>query len=302
MGKRALVLGGSGFLGSSIVKKLHSEGWEVFSLGRRQDNPTECAQYFQMDRNVPGALSELARNYRFQLVVDCAAYYREDAVGAVEAFAGLVEHYIFISTDYVYAFDPQAAYPLSEDARKQSDTPYGKEKLQCEAVLTNAWQQRGFPVTILRPPHILGAGKRLGADVSHGRYPELLDHIKAGKEITLIAEGSLLIQPVWNREIADGVNHIAQMESSFGQIFNFTGGQCITMVRYYEIIADLLGVPLRFESIGLQDFVTRNPDKVHYARHKIYNLSHLAALTNYTPNYRVEDAIQETLAWMNSGE
>ncbi|MCZ8512153.1 NAD-dependent epimerase/dehydratase family protein [Paenibacillus filicis] len=300
MGKRALVIGGSGFLGASIVKKLYSEGWEVFSIGRRQQNPTDCTKYFQVDRTVPGTLKKISSDYRFQLVVDCASYNGQDTVEAVDAFAGNIEHYVFISTDYVYAFDPQATFPVREDALKQSETAYAEGKLQCETVLMNAWNERKFPVTILRPPHILGEGKGLGADVSQGRDPNLLNNIREGKGLTLIAEGQLLIQPVWNKEIAECISHIARMDSSYGQIFNCTGSQCITMVRYYEIIADFLGVSLKYDSIDINDFRVKNPDKANYVRHRIYDLSQLAKLTNFYPQYRVEDAIYETAEWMAS--
>jgi nucleoside-diphosphate-sugar epimerase len=299
MGNKALVIGGTGFLGSAIVNKLYSEGWEVFSLGRSQQQVQGvCAKFIQADRTVPSTLKTVMKDYRFNLVVDCAGYKGQDAVEAVGAFADNIEHYIFISTDYLYAFDPHATYPIREDARKQTETSYAEGKIQCEAFLMNAWNERKFPVTILRPPHILGAGKRLGCDVSQGRDPNLLNYIREGKGLTLVAEGQLLIQPVWNNEIAACVSHIARMESSFGQIFNCTGSQCITGVRYYQIVADYLGVSLQYDSISLDEFRKRNPEAVHYARHRIYDLNHLKESTGYIPQYCLEDAIYETVEWM----
>jgi len=218
---------------------------------------------------------------------------------AIDVFLGQVEHYIFISTDYVYAFDDEAAFPIGEDAPKQMNTAYAEGKLQCESALIEAWNAHAFPVTVLRPPHIMGAGKGLGCDIAQGRDPHLLQYIRSGKGLTLLAEGQILIQPVWNREIAACISYIARMKSSYGQIFNCTGSECVTTLRYYQMIAASLGVRLSYESTGLHELVERKPEVKHYARHRMYDLNRLRDLTGYVPQFHLKDAIEETIEWMS---
>src|SRR5918994_2004644 len=50
-------------------------------------------------------------------------------------------------------------FPLVEGSPKERERPYGAGKVACEAVLEQAHQERAFPCTTLRPPHIMGAGK-----------------------------------------------------------------------------------------------------------------------------------------------
>ncbi len=129
------------------------------------------------------------------------------------------------------------------------------------------------------------------------RDPQLLVKIRAGEEITLLAEGQLLIQPVWNREIGACIAHIADNANTQGvggEIFNMAGPDAITTRRYYEIIADYLDVPLRFQSLPLSEFIHRSPDQAHMARHRQYDLSHLAQATGYRPQFAIEDALRET--------
>lgn len=298
MSQSALVIGGTGFLGAAVVAELRAAGWDVTSLARgRMPNPTEDVPLLVADRAQPGALAEATRGREFELVVDCAAYLGPHAAEAVAAFAESTKLYVFISTDFVYAPAADARFPLREDAAKTYDLPYAAGKLDCEAVLLQAWQERRFPAVILRPPHILGAGKPLGCDPLEMRKPALLDEMRAGRELTLLAEGQLLVQPVWNREIGACIAHLAQHENrerAYGRVCNCAGPDAVTTRRYYEIIAQYLGVPLRFRSVSLHDFVAQSPDKAHMARHRIYDLSSLRESTGYVPQLHLEDALAAT--------
>lgn len=302
MNQRALIIGGTGFLGAAIVRALSEAGWNVTNLARgRQAAPFADVPLLIADRAQPGELARATQPHDFDLVVDCAAYQEAHVAAAIQAFAGRTRLYVFISTDFVYAAAPDAKFPVVEDAPKQRDVPYAAGKLDCEAALLQAWNEQQFPATILRPPHILGAGKALGCDPLVMREAGLLNDMRNGRELPLLAEGQLLVQPVWNREVGSCIAHLAAIEGQecCGQIFNCAGPDAITTRRYYEIIAEYLGVPLRFRSVAMSDFVQQSPDKAHIARHRIYDLSRLQEVTGYKPHLRVEDAIGETAQWMN---
>ncbi len=303
MGKQALVIGGTGFLGAAIVRELRGAGWTVSALARgRQPNPFADVPLIAADRSQLGELARATRGQDYDLVVDCAAFQEADALAAIEAFSGRVGQYVFVSTDFVYAASEKAILPIPEDAPKQGDLPYAAGKTACEAALIQAWESRQFPCTVLRPPHILGAGRPLGCDPLAMRDPQLLDRMRAGQALRLLAEGQLLIQPVWNREVGVAIAHLAadeRREQSFGQIFNIAGPGGITTRRYYEIIAEFLGVPLRFDSVSLDEFARSSPDKAHMVRHRLYDLGRLAAATGYRPRFAVEDAIHETARWID---
>jgi nucleoside-diphosphate-sugar epimerase len=295
----ALVIGGAGFLGSGIVRELQRAGWRVTSLGRgRKVSTAQGVDFVTADRSVPGALAGALAGRRFDLVVDCALYKGPDAEDAVATFAGQTPHYVFISTDFVYAPDIEGPFPIAEDAPKERERPYGTGKLDCEAVLTRAFEAGGFPFTALRPPHIMGAGKELGSGTVEGRDPHLLEHLRTGQNVTLLAEGQLVIQPVLNREVGACIVHLAGNQGAFGQIFNCTGPDAVTTRRYYRLIADRLGVPLRAGSMPVGDYLARWPERAPFARHRIYDLSRLRERTGYRPTFRLEEAIAETVDWM----
>ena len=303
MGEAALVIGGTGFLGTAIVRALREAGWQVTSLARgRQANSLADVPLLTADRSQPGELAGAIAGHDFDLVVDCAAFQDPHVAEAIETFGGHTGLYVFISTDFVYAPAPDARFPVREDAPTQRDLPYAAGKLACEAALLRAWEEDRFPSVILRPPHIIGAGRALGCDPLAMREARLLQEMRGGRELALLAEGQLLIQPVWNREIGLCIAHVAAQSGEpqgCGQVFNCAGPDAITTRRYYEIIAAYLGVPLRFRSVSLDDFVRQSPDKAHMARHRIYDLRRLRETTGYMPQLRVEDAIAETAHWLD---
>ncbi len=258
MTRDALVIGGTGFLGTGIVRALRAAGWSVTSAGRgRKQQTVADVSFLQVDRAQPGALAQALGQQRFDLVVDCAAYQRPDVEDAIATFAGRTGHYVFISTDFVYAPSIEGPFPIGEDAPKEQKHTYGVGKVACEAALSEAWQASRFPCTTLRPPHIVGAGKELGTGSVQGRDTALLEHLRNGTGLTLLAEGLLVIQPVWNREVGACITHIAGMEGAFGGVFNCAGPDRYTSRCYYQMIADRLGVPLRAESMTVGECLRR---------------------------------------------
>ncbi len=297
MSKRALIIGGTGFLGRAVVSHLQQNGWDVTSLSRGNKSAMSAnLVQIRVDRTQPNELMKSLANTEWELVVDCAAFQRQDAIGAVDALQGRCAHYIFISTDYVYAYNPAAKYPLNEDAAKISEQLYGVRKLECEAYFMSAWEEVKFPVTVLRPPHILGHGKPLGCDPLALRDPKLAERIRSGTGLRLLADGQLLIQPVWNREIAACITHVAGNPAMFGRICNCAGRDTVSTRQYYQIIADLLKTSLLFESMRIDDFVKQSPDRAHVARHRIYDTSLLQKLSGYQPQFGIEAAIADSLA------
>lgn len=299
MAGQALVIGGAGFLGSGIVQELLAAGWSVTSLGRgNKVNQAAGVRFLQADRTRAGALAQALGDERFELVVDCGAYQQADAEGAVATFAGRTDHYVFISTDFVYSPEIAGPFPIKEDAPKETERRYGVGKLACEAVLDAAWRGQRFPYTSLRPPHILGAGNFLGTGSVQGRDKQLLAHMRAGTDLTLLAEGLLLIAPVRNREVGACIAHLAGNRAAYGHVFNCTGPDAVTTRVYYEIIARRLGVPLRYDTMSVEEFRHRWPDKAPHARHRLYSLRKLEDLTGYRPRYNLEGMIAETMEWM----
>lgn len=294
-----LLIGGSGFLGTAIAERFLATRDRVTILSRGKRQLPSDVDSIVGDRQNAGSFVAAVAGRTFDLVIDVNPFSAADVQAVTPALAGKAGHYVMISTDFVYANDIEQI-PISEDAPKDADSKYGQGKLAAEAAMIAAWQDLKLPGTSLRPQHIMGSGKELGSGSVQGRDKNLLRSMRAGTGLTLIAEGELLFQPVWHRQIAEACETIAGNPATFGHAMNMAGGEAVTTRRYYQLIADRLGVPLKYDSVSIAAYREAHPDKRAFARHRVYDTSKLRNLAGYVARPQLKDAIDETVTWMET--
>lgn len=296
-----LLIGGNGFVGSGIARYFSQKGGHRITSVARSSRPAIAGvEAVAADRTDAASFASALRGRTFDLAIDVTGYQAADLEAALPALLGRAGHYFFISTDFVYANDIEQ-FPIREDAPKDPDSAYGQGKLACEALLLEtARRHRDFAFTVLRPPHVIGAGKELGSGSVQGRDKNLLRSMRAGTGLTLIADGMPIIMPVWHQQIAAAIEACALKPATFGQIMNMSGGDIVTTRRYYQLIAEILGVPLRYDSISLDDYREKYPQSRAFARHRLNDMSKLKALAGFEPGSKLADALKETVQWMDS--
>jgi nucleoside-diphosphate-sugar epimerase len=96
---RTLVIGGTGYLGSHIVERLHARGFEVtvFARGRTRAQLPDAVTTAVGDRHSRDDLLRASRR-PFDAVVDVAAYRRDETQLLVDVFDGRVDRFVHIST------------------------------------------------------------------------------------------------------------------------------------------------------------------------------------------------------------
>jgi nucleoside-diphosphate-sugar epimerase len=203
---RILVIGGTGFIGPPLVRRLVALGHEVASFyrGETQLQLPTGVESIRGDRH---RLAEYVRDFRRfapDVVVDMIAFTEDDARGLVETFRGLAQSTVVISSADVYRAygrfigleeGPVEPTPLDERAplrstlfpyRRQSGGPddflYSYDKIPVEWVVLDV---PDLPGTVVRLPMVHGPGDRqhrLAAYVrrmDEGRPAILLDEVMA---------------------------------------------------------------------------------------------------------------------------
>jgi nucleoside-diphosphate-sugar epimerase len=178
---RVLVIGGTGFIGSRIVRQLAGQGHEVAVFHRKNCNsilPCGVREFLHPDSTK--ALESFPKeilNFEPQVVIHTFAMSEADAEKAVRAFAGRASRVVVLSSGDVYReygrFIGVEAGPidnelLSEDSplrttlypyrhRAASDDAmeYWYEKILVERVVLSS---PNLPATVLRLPKIYGPG------------------------------------------------------------------------------------------------------------------------------------------------
>lgn len=159
---KVLVFGGSRFFGKKLISLLVEAGDEVTmaTRGQTSDPFGDRIHRVQVDRQRREDLERIAAEQEWDIIYDNIGFASQDALDAVEVFAGKTKRYIFTSSLSVYEqgsdqlteeeVDP-LNYPVTIGTYQQFD--YAEGKRQAEAVLL---QRASFPVATVRIPFVVG--------------------------------------------------------------------------------------------------------------------------------------------------
>ena len=163
-----LLFGGNRFFGRALARLLVEAGHDLTLLNRSGsgDAASLGARHLRCDRQDAAALREaLGPAQSWDVVFDQVCFEATDARAVSAPLAGRVGHYVFTSSQAVYAsgaaiqeevFDP-LTHPFTQDVRTKDN--YAEAKRQCEAVF---FGQSGFPITAVRLPIVAGVNDHTG--------------------------------------------------------------------------------------------------------------------------------------------
>jgi len=160
---RALVLGGSRFIGKQLVDCLIMNQFEVSVLNRGNHTPIYKGDVKRLkaDRSHPEQLKAALEGLEFDVVFDLICSDIASANLAVDLFKGKTSRYVLLSTSSVYPFgqnlseeqfDP-SIYSFVQTADVKPS--YSEVRKQIEALFS---QQSEFKVNIVRTPLVFGEG------------------------------------------------------------------------------------------------------------------------------------------------
>ncbi|MEV6512921.1 NAD-dependent epimerase/dehydratase family protein [Streptomyces sp. NPDC051642] len=229
---RILVLGGTWFLGKTVVEEALRRGWQVTTFNRgRSGAPVEGAATVHGDRTIPADLLRLAEYGPWDAVVDtsASALAPKDVLAGAKALESVTGQYVYVSTVSAYQGwpdeplteasavldgppDADAEYGRMPDGWDGPDLHYGRQKAGTErAVLVSFGENR---TTIMRPGVILGPGEYVG------RLPWWLNRAARGGRIVAPGSPDKTIQPVDVRDVAAFA--LDRANAKLGGVFNVT--------------------------------------------------------------------------------
>ena len=296
--KRILIIGGSGHVSGAVTRAALSRGFDVTIITRGQRAIPAGVTALVADRKDSAAMqAALPDGATWDLVVDCIGYEVADAQQDIELFAERTKQLVFISTDFV--FEPsQRHFPQPFDNPFfLQDESYGAKKRRCELEFLNG-DTREMQWTIFRPCHIYGPPSQLGCLPEAARDPQLLEKMKAGEPVRLVGGGHFLQQPIHCDDLARLILSVIDNPLAHGKIYCSIGPDIITSYEYYEIIAQVLGVAVKFEELPVAKTLEEHPEWVSFLCHRIYDLSPLRLDGLQVPNTPIALGLEQHTRWL----
>ena len=176
-GRKILVFGGNGFIGSEAVRRLLDKGDEITIVNRGnwyfdsdQRIKPFVKEHFICDRDMRmrTECKEILTSGYYDAVIDFSSYNARQLKQVVEILHDRVGLYVYISTDSIYevcekthsgpSVEEDAVRPKNRKKRLQlkREEGYAHDKLACEEVLEEQRKSSGFPYVALRLPDVIG--------------------------------------------------------------------------------------------------------------------------------------------------
>lgn len=255
---KILVTGGTGFIGTHLVKELVKNNEEVYSLERyvtaRYALPKDVMTFFG-DLKDAFKIKEIIRKVQPDAVIHLAAisavsysYDHPQEVFEVNTLGTLnlaesclreiphFRHFLFAGTSEEYGCGHNS--PIPETAELRPNSPYAVSKVAADRYLQYMRDAYDFPITILRPFNTYDRSKT--GDRHFVVEKIITQMLEAKKEV-------LLGDPSPKRDLLYVADHVSAYltclynEKAIGNVFNFGQGESISMAELANKIADIIG-------------------------------------------------------------
>ena len=301
-----LVLGGTGFIGPHLVRRLVERDHRVsiFTRGRRQADLPASVTRLIGDRDAKGASGKPAGNYeslkgkKWDAVFDDSANTPVWVRESTTVLKGATPLYLFVSSTGV--FYPYRTTNIDESMKtrlamtEEAAEPFGVAKSQCEKITRDVF---GKGAIIIRPGYIVGPG-----DASD-RFTYWPVRLARGGDVLAPGKRTDPAQYVDVRDLAAFM--IKAVEEKRAETFNVTGPQTLlTFSRFLDEASKAVGPNVRLTWVDDYDFLTAQ--QLTFAcpwgmakgdelgQMSINNSRAVAAGVTFRP---IAETVKDTLAW-----
>ena len=314
-GRRVLITGGAGLVGSTIAERLVECGpaeirvLDDFSRGR-MDNLASALERFPIrviegDIRDPAAVADAVGGVDVVFhqaairITQCAQEPRLAvetlALGTFNvleaAVAAGVSKIVAASSASVYGQATQLPTPETQHPYNNR-TVYGAAKTFNEGLLRSFNEMYGLPYVALRYFNVYGPRM----DV-HGVYTEVLvrwmERIAAGAPPLIFGDGTQSMDFVYIDDIADA-NLAAASADISDEVFNVATGVSTSLKELAEVLLRVMGSDLHPEYAP--------PREVAHVQFREADVSRASELLGFTAKVGLEEGLRRLVAWWRTGQ
>jgi len=309
-GKRILLTGGCGFIGSHLALRLCRDNDVVVMDNRHRD----ALRFFEVPRSgslvvherdllAPGAFDGLVEGT--DIVVHLAAiagvsnYVRVPATTMItnvvgthrvlEAFRGRrLQRFVNFSTSEVYgplAIGAQESGPTPLGPLEQSRWTYATSKVAAEHLCFAYHRQYDLPVTSIRPFNIYGPGQ-----VGEGAIHDITLAALRGDPVVVTGDGQQVRTWCYVDDMIDAALLTMESSAALGQTFNVGNAEpVVKMIDLARMIVQISGSgsPITFRPHIETDVHLRSP-----------NVDRVRDVLGFEPSVELDQGLAHTIRWI----
>lgn len=314
-GKKVLITGADGFIGSHLTERLVKEGANVKALSQYNSfnnwgwlEDVDCRNDIEVlcgDVRDPNYMREITKGVDiiFHLAALIAipysyiapdSYIDTNIKGTLNVCQAArdnnVSKAIITSTSEVYG---TAKYvPIDEKHPKQPQSPYSATKIGADAIAKSFYNAFDLPVTIARPFNTYGPRQSARAII-----PTIITQIASGKKEIKLGDLTPTRDFNYVKDTCSGFVALAKCDKTNGEEINIGLNYEISMSDTLNLIKEIMNSDVEF----VQDKQRLRPKNSEVNRLWCDNTK-IKELTGFKPEYDIRRGLEETVKWFSNPE
>jgi NAD dependent epimerase/dehydratase len=313
-GKRVIVTGAGGFIGSHLVEALLHEGAKVTAFVRYNS------------RGDPGLLRFLDKELLSKVEIEAGDLQDEDAVRQAVRGSQLVFHLgALISIPYSYHHPVETAktnllgtlnvlaacrefgverlihtsssevygtariVPINEQHPLQGQSPYSASKIGADKLVESYFDTYDLPTVTVRPFNTFGPRQS-----ARGVIPTIITQALLQNEIRL-GNTSAIRDFTYVEDTVKGFLRAATCREAIGGTFNLGTGREISIGELVNLVIILVG-----RKVPVVADVQRLRPEASEVQRLISDNSMAKEVLGWSPSVTLEDGLQKTIQWINA--
>jgi nucleoside-diphosphate-sugar epimerase len=253
----ALFIGGNGIISSACSRLAVAQGFDVTLLNRGRSTtrpPIDGAKTLVADAADPGAMRAAIGAREFDVVVNFHVFDAGRAAHDIELFSGRTGQYVFISTAATYQ-KPVVRIPITESTPQRNPfSPYAQNKIASETTYIEAYRDRGFPVTIVRPSHTYDP-TLIPLD---GGWT-VIDRMRRGRKTVIHGDGTSLWTLTHQEDFARAFTGLLGNPRIVGDSVHITSDEALTWDAIAQVLARAAGADADIVHVASAQLVREIP-------------------------------------------
>lgn len=305
-GRRVLVTGGAGFVGSALVRRLIESGARVTVLddlftGRLEALPTG-AEFIEGSVTDEPLVRDLIKRHTivFHLaarnIIASTANPRDDFATNIggtlnvllSARDSKLERVLYTSSASVYG-NPRSI-PINEDDRLEPLSPYAVSKLAGEHYCVAFYESYGLPISVVRYSNVYGPYQRPDNPYC-GVVSKFLIAARAGRNLSIHGDGGQTRDFTFVEDAVDATLLAATHPRAEGEVFNVGTGVETSVNDLAAAIGRASGRSVTVEHIDRRD--------IDNIRRRVMNIEKIRHMLRWSPQVTLDRGLEQTVRWFD---
>ena len=307
-GRRVLVTGGAGFVGSRIVARLLATGGDVvvlddFSTGARANLPESASSLDVVDGSVLDV--ELLHQVLggCDLVIHAAARnivlstknplddYAVNIGGTLNVLLAArdlqLSRIVYTSSCSIYG-NPRYL-PIAEEDPVNLLSPYAVSKFGGEGYCHAFYESYGLPTAVVRYSNVFGFGQT-PENPYCGVVAKFFQAAMTNEPLQIHGDGEQTRDYTFVEDAVTATLSVAVSPRAVGQVYNVGTGRETSVNRLAQLIAEITEASVEPRHVDRRD--------IDNIRRRVVNIEKIRRELRWEPDVTVEQGLRETYAWL----